>query len=76
MVDIKHAHLYGSRSDKYEWLLSHDVLSTDWQSLQPQTPFYLFIIQICWESMSRDGRLQILCRLILLEYLAQIVNTV
>jgi hypothetical protein len=45
MVDIKHAHLYGSRSDKYEWLLSHDVLSTDWQSLQPQSPFYLFIPQ-------------------------------
>jgi predicted helicase len=45
MTQIYHAHLYGSRDSKYDWLQNHDVLSTDWQELKPQAPFYLLIPQ-------------------------------
>lgn len=45
MTKIYHAHLYGTRNHKYDWLLSHDVLSTDWQEIKPQAPFYLLIPQ-------------------------------
>ncbi|MEG3833934.1 type ISP restriction/modification enzyme [Microcoleus sp. Z1_C3] len=45
MTKIYHAHLYGSRNGKYDWLLSHDVVTTSWQTLQPQSPFYLLIPQ-------------------------------
>ncbi len=45
--EINHAHLYGTRGSKYEWLLNHNVLptSTDWTNLLPQKPFSLFIPQ-------------------------------
>lgn len=45
MTQIYHAHLYGTRDSKYDWLQTHDVLSTDWQELKPQAPFYLLIPQ-------------------------------
>jgi predicted helicase len=45
MTQIYHAHLYGTRDSKYDWLLTHDVRSTDWQELHPQAPFYLLIPQ-------------------------------
>ena len=45
MSDIQHAHLYGTRDNKYEWLLNHDVSSTTWTELEPQKPFHLFIPQ-------------------------------
>lgn len=45
MTQIYHAHLYGTRTSKYDWLQAHDVLSTDWQPLTPQAPFYLLIPQ-------------------------------
>ncbi|MGL5083852.1 MAG: type ISP restriction/modification enzyme [Microcoleaceae cyanobacterium] len=58
MTKIYHAHLYGNRESKYEWLLSHDVSSTTWTELAPQKPFHLFIpqnndllgeYQACWK---------------------------
>ncbi len=45
MTQIYHAHLYGTRDSKYDWLQAHDVLSTDWQEIKPQAPFYLLIPQ-------------------------------
>ncbi|NUN65596.1 helicase [Pseudanabaena biceps] len=45
MSDIQHAHLYGMREAKYDWLLTHDVNSTDWNEIEPQKPFHLFIPQ-------------------------------
>jgi predicted helicase len=45
MSDIQHAHLYGMREAKYDWLSTHDVNSTDWTKLEPQKPFSLFIPQ-------------------------------
>ncbi|WP_448515000.1 type ISP restriction/modification enzyme [Parathermosynechococcus lividus] len=45
MTKIYHAHLYGNRDSKYDWLQTHNLLSTNWQDIQPQAPFYLLIPQ-------------------------------
>jgi len=45
MSQIYHAHLYGTRNHKYDWLQTHDALSTNWQEIHSQTPFYLLIPQ-------------------------------
>jgi len=45
VTKVYHTHLYGDRNSKYDWLQSYDVLSTDWQELRPQAPFYLLIPQ-------------------------------
>jgi len=42
---IKHAHLFGERKSKYQWLSEHDIKNTDWTTLKPQAPFYLFAPQ-------------------------------
>jgi len=42
---IHHAHLYGERQHKYDWLEAHDQTNTAWTDVQPQSPFYLFIPQ-------------------------------
>ncbi|GAB4549393.1 MAG: hypothetical protein OHK0023_13830 [Anaerolineae bacterium] len=42
---IHYADLWGSRKDKYAWLDSHEMDNTDWQTLAPSTPFYLFVPQ-------------------------------
>jgi len=42
---ISHCHLYGSRESKYEKLTSSNINSTLWQSLSPQSPFYLLTPQ-------------------------------
>ena len=36
------ADLFGTRKQKYKWLDAHDFESTDWQGLNPVSPFYLF----------------------------------
>ena len=40
---VHHAELYGSRQIKYDWLDGRDHVSTDWQRINPVTPFYLFM---------------------------------
>ena len=55
---IHHAHLWGTREvyeetdqrphlvgGKYHWLAEHDVTTTEWEVLNPETPFYLFVPQ-------------------------------
>lgn len=42
---IYHAHLFGERKSKYQWLAEHDIKNTDWTTLKPQAPFYLFAPQ-------------------------------
>ena len=42
---IHYLDLWGSRADKYKWLLEHALAATPWQELSPQTPLYLFIPQ-------------------------------
>ncbi len=40
---IYHADLWGLREAKYDWLKAHDVQTTPWQEIHPQSPFYLFV---------------------------------
>ena len=40
---IHHADLYGARESKYDWLDGHDHGTTEWQRINPVTPFYLFM---------------------------------
>ena len=56
---VRHAHLWGLRevyednaseekvlvAGKYHWLNEHDVTSTDWERLRPESPSYLFVSQ-------------------------------
>ena len=40
---VHHAELYGTRESKYDWLDAHDRGSTEWQKVNPVSPFYLFV---------------------------------
>ncbi len=40
---VKHAELWGARDEKYAWLNSHELRSTDWMKLTPSSPFYFFV---------------------------------
>ncbi|AGU51808.1 methyltransferase domain-containing protein [Variovorax paradoxus B4] len=40
---FRHAHLYGVRESKYEWLNSHDILNTDWTEIVPAAPANFFV---------------------------------
>ena len=40
---VHHAEIYGKRDEKYDWLLNHDLNTTKWQQLSPQSGFYFFI---------------------------------
>ena len=42
---VHHAELWGEREGKYDWLDQSDVETTDWTTLAPQSPFYLFVPQ-------------------------------
>ena len=44
-AQVYHADLYGTRESKYAGLAENDMSSTGWQTLQPQSPFYLFVPQ-------------------------------
>ncbi|MCY4107200.1 MAG: N-6 DNA methylase [Chloroflexi bacterium] len=39
---VFHADLWGLRKEKYSWLNQCDVMETDWQEIQPQSPSYYF----------------------------------
>ena len=45
MAKIYHAHLWGTREDKYRYLQEHDVNTVEWTEILPNSPFYLFIPQ-------------------------------
>lgn len=42
---VYQADLWGERAGKYHWLAEHDIASTEWTALSPQSPFYLFAPQ-------------------------------
>ncbi|MFW9263400.1 type ISP restriction/modification enzyme [Nostoc sp. CALU 546] len=44
-ANIYHSELYGLRHSKYSWLNSHTINTTQWNDLNPQAPFYLFVPQ-------------------------------
>jgi len=39
---VRHAELWGVREGKYHWLADNDISSTEWATLEPRSPFYLF----------------------------------
>jgi len=39
---VRHAELWGVREGKYHWLTDNDISSTEWATLEPRSPFYLF----------------------------------
>ncbi|MCL5103729.1 MAG: N-6 DNA methylase [Armatimonadetes bacterium] len=42
---VKHAHLWGPREKKYEWLGEKNVARTDWTELTPSASSYMFVPQ-------------------------------
>ncbi len=44
-AQVYHAHLYGERGFKYQYLYENDIKTTEWTVLNPKSPFYLFIPQ-------------------------------
>jgi len=42
---VFHSEIWGLRDKKYNWLLTNDINSTEFEELQPHTPFYFFIPQ-------------------------------
>ena len=40
---IHHAERYGTRESKYDYLDAHDIGSTKWKKIIPNSPFYMFI---------------------------------
>lgn len=45
VATILHAHCYGERQSKYQYLAEQDINTTHWTTLKPQAPFYLFVPQ-------------------------------
>jgi predicted helicase len=45
MTKIHHAHLYGTRENKYQFLAENTALTTSFQEIQNQSPFYLLVPQ-------------------------------
>jgi predicted helicase len=39
---VKHADLWGVREEKYNWLSSNSVNTTDWSEVEPIKPYYYF----------------------------------
>ena len=42
-ADVYHADLWGTRSDKYEFLRDADLTDVSWEAVAPREPFYLFV---------------------------------
>jgi hypothetical protein len=42
---VHHAEIWGERPAKYDWLESHDVETTKWTTLTPESPDYLLVPQ-------------------------------
>jgi hypothetical protein len=40
---VYYGEIRGKREDKYEWLLSHNIVSTDLTEVYPESPFYFFV---------------------------------
>jgi predicted helicase len=56
---VYHAHLWGERGIKYKNLIANDLSTTQWNTLAPQSPFYLFVPQNIGlrEEYERDWKL-------------------
>ncbi len=45
LTNIYHADVYSNRQDKYSFLQEYNITKVQWNTLKPQSPFYLFIPQ-------------------------------
>ena len=53
---VHHAHLWGTRDSKYDWLTEHDISATSWEKLAPASPFYLLAPQdTAFDSEYQNG---------------------
>jgi predicted helicase len=43
MGKVFYADLWGLRKDKYRYLLENDVSTTEWQALEPVSPYFFFV---------------------------------
>ena len=46
MAKVYYADMWGSREEKYNTLSESEVQTTEWNELQPTSPYYLFVPQI------------------------------
>ncbi|MFH1009946.1 MAG: DNA methyltransferase, partial [bacterium] len=44
-AEVRKSDAFGLRERKYQWLFAHDLHSTEWASIEPDSPFYLFVKQ-------------------------------
>lgn len=42
---VRHAHLWGTRENKYAWLSENNLGSVEWTEIRPTAPFFLFTPQ-------------------------------
>ncbi len=40
---VRHSELWGLREQKYDWLLKYDHKKTEWNTIKPSSPQYLFV---------------------------------
>ena len=40
---VYHSEIWGTKEQKYTWLLSHDKKTTKWEEIHPHSPFYMFV---------------------------------
>ncbi|MGC9125555.1 MAG: N-6 DNA methylase, partial [Caldisericaceae bacterium] len=40
---VYHSEIWGLREKKYDFLLNHDIKTTDWKELEQNSPYYLFV---------------------------------
>ena len=43
LARVQYADLWGLRKGKYRYLLENDVSTTDWQTLEPVSPYFFFV---------------------------------
>ncbi|MEO8971580.1 MAG: type ISP restriction/modification enzyme, partial [Ktedonobacteraceae bacterium] len=43
MVNVRHAHLYGMRQSKYEWLSDRSIETTEWEKVTLREPQFFFV---------------------------------
>ena len=45
MAKVYHSEIYGLREAKYDWLNRHNINNVKWANLEPNSEFFLFILQ-------------------------------
>jgi len=56
---VFHSEIWGTREEKYDWLIHHDVKTTKWKKLSPKSEFHLFIPRSAKHSSAYQKSLRI-----------------